>query len=305
MSLSVTPQYSAVANDTLDYLPTIVAHEGYYEVAQLLMVALSASDVSSLLVALHIQPSTSLCQRYRRFLHPIRDIDPTMRIFDTWIREKCQILLLGHDCRLLMQRIMDPEAYYAEGSCTRDPLEIWVVALPPNSQRIAKRASRLLRVFHRTSNRARRTRAFSKFRDIIDQGLILKQYLDGQDLKLCEDRPIVYENIHGQSVHVKAFDLLLSTTMNYDQENFVVGLHYAGLEFRLAWDIRASKSARHWKAADGLPYIDTANPYHLGRGATIDLNERERPNAGTLAFFPYSPRCCRESILSIPIKQVP
>ncbi|GMG38408.1 unnamed protein product [Aspergillus oryzae] len=302
MSPSNTPQYSGATKETLEYLPTIFTHEGYYEIAQFLMTALSASDVSSLLVALQIQSSTSLYQRYRRFLHPLRDIDPSMRAFDPWIRDKCQILLLGPDCRLLMQRIMDPEAYYTERSCDRDRLEIWVIAIPPKSQTITKRASRLVRVCHRAQNYARRQRAYCKLGKIIDQGLILKQYVDDQDLVPCNGPITTCENIRGESVDVKVFDLLMSVSSACVEKMFVVGLDYAGLEFRLEWDIRGDKSTRNWTAADGLPCINAANPYNLETGTTMYSDER--PNEGTLAFFSFAPYC-RQPILSIPITQVP
>ncbi|KAE8132147.1 hypothetical protein BDV38DRAFT_287996 [Aspergillus pseudotamarii] len=302
MSSSITAQYSDAAQETLEYLPTIVRHEGYYEIAQLLMTALSASDVSSLLVALQVQSSTSLCQRYRRFLHPLRDIDPTMRAFDPWIRDKCQILLLGPDCKLLMQRIMDPEAYYTERSCDRDRLEIWVIAIPPKSQTITKRASRLVRVCRRAQNYARRERAFRKLGKIIDQGLILKQYVDDQDIVPCDGPITTCENIRGESVDVKVFDLLMSVSSEYLEKRFVVGLDYAGLEFRLEWDIRENKSTKNWRAADGLPCINAASPYHLETGTAM-LSD-ERLIEGTLAFFSFAPYC-RQPILSIPIRQIP
>ncbi|KAE8397969.1 hypothetical protein BDV37DRAFT_264403 [Aspergillus pseudonomiae] len=73
------------------------------------------------------------------------------------------------------------------------------------------------------------------------------------------------------------------------------------MEFRLEWDIREDKSTRNWTAADGLPYINAANPYNLETGTTMYSNER--PSEGTLAFFSFAP-CYRQPILSIPITQV-
>jgi hypothetical protein len=60
------------------WLLVMLTHEGYHEIAELIMGYLSASNVAALHAALEIKPSESV---RRHYLHPLRDVDPTMQIF--------------------------------------------------------------------------------------------------------------------------------------------------------------------------------------------------------------------------------
>ncbi|KAL4805727.1 hypothetical protein BDV18DRAFT_12533 [Aspergillus unguis] len=68
------------------WLRTLFTNESYYELAEAIIVYLSASDVAALHAALKIKPSELV---RRRYLHPLRDVDPTMRIFQSWFRDGC------------------------------------------------------------------------------------------------------------------------------------------------------------------------------------------------------------------------
>lgn len=97
------------------------------------------------------------------------------------------------------------------------------------------------------------------FLDIINRELTFRQYPDDiEDLYLCD-------NIRGVKVDVKVFNLLLSTTSMSCSEKFDVGLNFAGLEFRLPWEIRG------------------ANPFHVESGTSGD--SALGVNGGKLLFL--------------------
>jgi len=264
-------------------LREILTHEGFYEISCLLVVALSASDVAALRIR-------HMAWFWQRFVHPLRDIDPTMRAFDPWIRDKCQILLLGPDSRLLSEQILDPDAYYTKRG--RDParLELWVIAISPNSRKHAMRASRLLRIYKGRKPLVERKRAICEFLDIVDQEYIFRQYPHDEVWPLDENGNHFRLNHRcGESVDVKVFNLALSSMSSLSHNEFVVRLDFADLEFVLPWDIRGANSMRHWKATDGFPCIYAANPFYVESGTSI--YSVERIVGGTLAFFPCSPKC--------------
>ena len=98
-----------------------------------------------------------------------------------------------------------------------------------------------------------------------------------EDLYLCD-------NIRGVKVDMKVFNLLLSATSMPCSEKFDIGLNFAGLEFRLPWEIR------------------DANPFHVESGTSGD--SALGVNGGKLLFFPDHAKWDRESAVFIPIKWV-
>ena len=130
------------------WLRAILTHEGYHEIAKLIMGYLSASSVAALHVALEIKKATKSVRRHS--LHPLRDVDPTMQIFQPWIRDDCQILMIGPGTVLLKERIQNPKAYYQHYQGREPPqLEGWVMGIPPTSKsdcrKRVKRVTRLKR----------------------------------------------------------------------------------------------------------------------------------------------------------------
>lgn len=125
----------------------MLTHEGYHETAELIMGYLSASSVAALHAALKIKATKSV---RRHYLHPLRDVDPTMKIFQPWFRDDCQILMIGPDTVLWKERIQNPKAYYQHYQGRESPqLEAWVVGIPPTSKsdcrKRVKRVTRLKR----------------------------------------------------------------------------------------------------------------------------------------------------------------
>lgn len=86
-------------------LRLLFLHKGFNEIARTTMALLTASEVSSLLAALRIRPSSY----FQKFLHPLRDVDPTLQTFEPWLRDKCQILIIGTDSLRLRDRILRPD----------------------------------------------------------------------------------------------------------------------------------------------------------------------------------------------------
>jgi hypothetical protein len=136
---SITMDRLALRHDDMrrnknHWLGTLSTHKGYYEIAELIMGYLSASNLAAIHAALKIKPSESV---RRHYLHPLRDVDPTLQIFQSWFRDDCQILMIGPDTLLLKERIRNPEAYYRHYHPQKPPqLEAWVVGIPPTSNRI-------------------------------------------------------------------------------------------------------------------------------------------------------------------------
>lgn len=114
------------------WLGALLTHKWYYEISEPVMGYLSASNLAALHAALRIKPSESA---RRHYLHPLRDVDPTMQIFQSWFRDDCQMLMIGPDALLLKERIQNPEAYYQHYHPRKPPqlgAWLWVYLQHPN-----------------------------------------------------------------------------------------------------------------------------------------------------------------------------
>lgn len=253
----------AVRQDNVQnqWLRTLFTNEGYYELAEAIMVYLSASDVAALHAALKIKPSESVCKRY---LHPLRDVDPTMRIFQSWFRDDCQILMIGPDTLLLKERIRNPGAYYQHYRDRKLPqLETWVVGIPPTSKSDHLKRLRRMKSLKREFNDHRnvqsvRAAALVALEDILDLD-ILRQCLCLYDYNKPDRDTLDVHTLVGESILVKYFDIFqCSGVLRSDP----VGLRFLGMQFRLPWDINTAVFlGDYWTPKDGMPYIDTASPF--------------------------------------------
>jgi hypothetical protein len=211
-------------------------HVGYHEVSKLIMGCLSASDVAALHAALKIKPSESV---RRHYLHPLRDVDPTMRMFQSWFRDDCQILMIGPDTLLLKERIRNPEAYCQHYRGRKRPqLETWAVGIPPTSKsdhlKRLKRINRLKRKWNNHQNdQVVRAAALVALEDIFNRD-ILRQCLCLYDHNKPDHNELDVDTLVGESILVKYFDLFDCSDV---LSSGLVGLSFLGMQFRLPWNI--------------------------------------------------------------------
>lgn len=259
------------------WLRTILTHEGYNGVATTIMDALSASSVAALHAAFKIKPSNLVHEKY---LHPLRDVDPTMRLFQPWQCDKCQILMVGPDTSQLRERILNPEAYYKRYQGQRLPqLEAWVVGIPPtsNSQKRAKRLARQKRLYqNRENDMSIRVGALVKLTDILDKDTLRQCPYDTKEPDL--------NTMVGDSILVKTFGLFPSGGC---LDPVTVGMKFAGMTFCLPWNVNRSQSSEsHWRPTDGLPYINAAAPFCPQEGL---VSHRDVKDIDALVFHCQQP----------------
>ncbi|KAL2810592.1 hypothetical protein BJX63DRAFT_444545 [Aspergillus granulosus] len=207
--------------------------------------------------ALKIKPSESV---RRRYLHPLRDVDPTMRIFQSWFRDDCQILMIGPDTLLLKERIRNPEAYYQHYRGHNFPqLETWVVV---------------------------RAAALVALEDILNLDT-LRQCLCLYDHNKPDHSTLDIYTLAGESILVKYFDLFHCSGVLSSRP---VGLRFLGMQFRLPWNInKAISPSDRWTPKDGMPYIDTAYPERdaaliFNCDYSLDVDERWTVSIQTNVF---------------------
>ena len=131
-------------------------HEGYYGIACSIMEQLTASDVGALLASLQITPAQHIVET---FLQPLRDFDPTMRQFEPWFQDKCQILIIGPDTIRLSERIFKADEYYKEKRSSQTRLEAWMIAIPPAFKKSVQGVQHLRHRSHTSSLFSRRERS--------------------------------------------------------------------------------------------------------------------------------------------------
>lgn len=289
---------------TKSYLQTILTNNGYYEITSTLMAQLSASDVSALFAAIKASPSTSVCER---FLHPLRDMDLTMRKFEPWLRDRCQIMIIGPDSRLLVQRIVDPDGYYGKSDWNAGQLVVWVVAIPLYFQDYAERASTLRCIWEdwRTPDQECEE-AFREYLRVFDQHIFRQYPYNFADLYLSREENQGTSDVNiiqGDHMKTKVLDPLSRSGCG---EEFVLGIDFEGLHFFLPWDMGDIKlGRRRWKATDGIPYINAANPFHVQVGALDTFmrsgDTKRRISGGNLVFYCNAPERTTDSTVSIAI----
>lgn len=111
----------------------IMTNQEYYQLVDMLLSGLSASEVS--LVA-HLLGITNEFLYADKYLNPLREQDPFMIYFEPLIREGFRVLILGDGILGLMERIQLPAAYWSRRIAevetrggTVSPPEVWNVAV--------------------------------------------------------------------------------------------------------------------------------------------------------------------------------
>ncbi|OQD78000.1 hypothetical protein PENANT_c101G08322, partial [Penicillium antarcticum] len=89
---------------------------------------------------------------------PLRDFDHTMRLFEPWFHDKCQILIIGPDTVRLSDRIFEAEKYYKGKHPHQTQLEVCMFAIPDKFGKRAEEVQRLRRCYHAASLFSRQER---------------------------------------------------------------------------------------------------------------------------------------------------
>jgi hypothetical protein len=116
----------------------IMTNGEYYELAEMLLGGLTATEIS--LIA-HLLGITNNFLNANKYLNPLREQDPYMVYFGPLIQKKFRILILGEEGPDLIRRIQFPAEYWSgriweveTNGEIEAPCEIWIVAIPPNKQ---------------------------------------------------------------------------------------------------------------------------------------------------------------------------
>lgn len=106
---------------------------------------LKATEVSSLLCA---TGTTDRFRHARKYLNPLRDIDPSMEYFNNMIRDGHTILVLGDGVETIMHRISKPEEYWESRRWTGcEGRDTWILAIPSNAMELIDDADSLLMAY--------------------------------------------------------------------------------------------------------------------------------------------------------------
>lgn len=97
-----------------------------YPILDGVLTCLTASDVGSLLDATGTRDDF---RHGRRYLNPLRDLEPSMSLMNNIVSCSSAILMIGDDVPRLMERILRSEAFWSDGNCSDAPVRIWVVAI--------------------------------------------------------------------------------------------------------------------------------------------------------------------------------
>ncbi|KAJ5500662.1 hypothetical protein N7453_009713 [Penicillium expansum] len=262
-------------------------HAGYYEIACSIMGQLTASDVGALLASLRIIPSQ---HTVGKFLQPLRDFDHTMRQFEPWFQDNCQVLIIGPDTIRLSDRIFNADEYYKKKRSSQTQLEVWVIAIPATFEKSIGEVQRLRYISHASGLFSLRKRAKA--------GITGQKLLENSLIKQISYAGFKPRKISGEYLDVKVFNLY-NTTHRYSDATHLIGLDFAGMEFGIEWNIKDSMSKDHcWKASHGIPYIEAASPRDI-KVAVKDRWRHQKPQS--LVFHPVYPDWDPQSTVSIPI----
>ncbi|KAJ6066218.1 hypothetical protein N7499_002905 [Penicillium canescens] len=229
---------------------------------------LTASDVGALLASLRITPPQHIKER---FLQPLRDFDHTMRLFEPWFHDKCQILIIGPDTVRLSDRIFKSEDYYKGKPSHQTQLEVCIFAIPDNFEKSVEEIRRLRHCYHALSLFSRRERieALITGEELLENNLI-------RQIKSIEPSPC---KVSGEYLDVKVFDLFGSSTHRYLQPH-LIGLEFAGMEFGIEWNVKDPMSKDDcWKARHGIPYIEAASSRDIKVAVRKTVRAVENPKA--------------------------
>lgn len=194
-------------------IPLYFYHEGYYEIACTTMDQMTASDVGALLASLRIIPTQHMKEK---FLQPLRDFDHTMRLFEPWFHNECQILIVGPDTVRLNDRIPNANEYYEGKRPHQNQLEVCIFAIPNKLKQSVQDAQRLRHCYHASSlfSRQQRAEALLTGEELLENNLI-------RQIKSTEPQP---HKVSGEYLDVKTFDLFGTTTHRYLHTTHLIGL---------------------------------------------------------------------------------
>ena len=262
-------------------------HEGYYGIACSIMEQLTASDVGALLASLQITPAQHIVET---FLQPLRDFDPTMRQFEPWFQDKCQILIIGPDTIRLSERIFKADEYYKEKRSSQARLEVWMIAIPANFEKSVKDVQRLRHCCHAS--------AFS-LRERAEARIAGEELLENSLIRQISHTELQPRKVSGEYLDVKVFDLFDTTIRRHLHTTHLIGLQFAGMEFGIEWNIKDPMwKVNCWKAKHGIPYIEAARP----RDTKVAVQDRWRHRKPqSLVFNSQYPDWDPQSTVSIPI----
>ncbi|OJJ42040.1 hypothetical protein ASPZODRAFT_170416 [Penicilliopsis zonata CBS 506.65] len=124
---------------------SITTNSDYYGLSDMLLSGLTASEIA---LIVHFLGITEQFLYANKYLNPLRDIDPSMAVFESFIEKGCRILILGNDILDLMERIQLPGTYWsgwiAEVEANDEiilPPKIWILLIPPDRRQPERIAS--------------------------------------------------------------------------------------------------------------------------------------------------------------------
>ncbi|KAL5333925.1 hypothetical protein BJX70DRAFT_379677 [Aspergillus crustosus] len=230
-------------------LGELFLNQNYYAVAYAIMTHSTASAMAALFAALRGKLSPAINAIKDKFLQPLRDVDHTMELFEPWIRDELQILIIGPGSQHLRDRIKRPSEYYAQNAGLAEKLDVWIVAIPhANVGKLQRIRRKLIK---------RRGNSIIKLEQLIDKAVISQ----------CADRmsgqiDFTSETVSGDNIRVKRFDLLSKHSDIFDR--YSICFQFRGLKCFLPWDLRNTQSRQPcWRPSDGIFYLNTADPFNL------------------------------------------
>jgi len=124
------------SRNTIAYLvEMIMVNVDFYELTDLFLSTLTVTEVS--LVA-HLLGISNNFLDFEKYMNPLREIDPTMRLMDTVVQERCRVLILGDGVPALVEMIRSPTSFWArhlEKNSRNLPVhQICIVSIKPSMQ---------------------------------------------------------------------------------------------------------------------------------------------------------------------------
>ncbi|KAJ5775826.1 uncharacterized protein N7511_000837 [Penicillium nucicola] len=113
-------------NDIACIFELVMTDSHFYQLAEMLLGGLTATEIS--LVA-HLLGITDSFLYANKYLNPLRELDPFMVYFLPLIQQGNRLLILGDGLVALMERIQSPATYW--GNPVAAPPEIWIAAISP------------------------------------------------------------------------------------------------------------------------------------------------------------------------------
>lgn len=231
----------------LDGIPTIM--DG---VLPLLM----ASEVSSLLHALGIKREF---KHKKKYLNPLRDLDPEMKVLGPMIDSGHTFLMLGDSTEKIIQRILQPAKYWSSG-CHRSDYDggVWTVAIPPNAIELIDEASTYI-MHHNVGNNM----ASWDFKDLMVRRLLKQVWIDDGDVGCMGDEEdwsfdwqcTSHMSInYGGSMYTAAVTVIPEGACDWRPHNITIN----GVMFHADWKAPYTTSIMDGKT-NKFPYIHVSN----------------------------------------------